>query len=440
MRATLRVPHPRRIVFRRGQQTTGTIVIGAGQAGLSLSRRLAAARHPHLVLERGRIGQRWSERWDSLTLLTPNWHNRLDGGAGHADRDGFLGRDDFVRYLGGYARGFRAPVREGVEVLAVDADGDGFRVLTDAGALHARNVVVATGDAALPALPTVHADAPAHVRQLHSSEYRSPGKLADGGVLVVGAGPSGQQIAAELRRSGRDVVLAAGRHVRMFRRYRGRDAYHWLSGLGELDQTVDEVVEVAAARRSPSLPLSGANGGEQLDLHVLQRLGVRVAGRVEGFRGSQVILGDNLERDVAAAESRLRDMLERVDMLVERTAEPVDDPDPLPALAIAGAPRTVDLAAARISTIVWATGYRRDFSWLHLPALDADGELVQRRGVTAVPGLYVLGQRFQHRRSSHFIGGVGADAAYLADEIVAGDPVSARRPRPRLTWTPAPAS
>src|SRR3954462_2020623 len=189
MRAARPVQHPRH-VMRRRPRTTGTIVIGAGQAGLSLSRRLAAARHPHVVLERGRIGERWrSERWDSLTLLSPNWLNRLDGGAAHADRDGFLGRDDFVSYLGGYARGFRAPVRESVEVVAVDGDRGGFRVLTDAGELRARNVVVATGDAALPAIPAMGAGVPRHVRQLHSSAYRSPGKLSDGAVLVVGAGP-----------------------------------------------------------------------------------------------------------------------------------------------------------------------------------------------------------------------------------------------------------
>jgi len=205
-------------------RATGTVIIGGGQAGLSLSHHLARARQPHLVLERGRAGERWySERWDSLTLLTPNWLNRLDGGETHVPADGFLGRTEFARYLREYAQRRRTHVHEHVMVAAVEQWRDGFHVRTDAGVWRARNVVVATGDAAEPFVPAEATAAPPWIAQLHSSRYTNPSALPSGGILVVGAGPSGQQIAAELRRAGRDVVLAVGRHTRSLRRYRGRD-------------------------------------------------------------------------------------------------------------------------------------------------------------------------------------------------------------------------
>jgi len=276
-------------------RTTETLIIGAGQAGLALSRYLSRARQEHVLLERGRVGERWrSERWDSLSLLTPNWLNELPGSAPHADADGFLGRGAFVDYLVDYARSFSAPVREGVSVLEVTRSGPGFRVATDAGTWHARNVVLATGFADEPRVPAIAAAGPAGVLQLHSSRYRSPDRLPPGGVLVVGAGPSGQQLAAELRRAGRDVTIAVGRHAWMPRRYRGKDIWHWFAATRHLDQTLDDVPHERDAARSLSLVLSGANGGEQLDLSVLAGLGVTISGLLRGFSGSYALFGDNL--------------------------------------------------------------------------------------------------------------------------------------------------
>ena len=209
-------------------RTTDTVIIGAGQAGLSLAHHLTVAGQSPTVVERGRIGERWhSERWDSLTLLTPNWLNRLDGGSPHLQPHGFLRRADFAEYLGRYARGTRSPIHENVAVTAVEETHGGFHVDTDAGQWRAGNVVVATGDSADPRIPAIASSAPAWVRQLHSSRYRNPQSLPAGGVLVVGAGPSGQQIAAELRRAGRRVVLSVGRHTRTMRSYRGQT-----SGIG----------------------------------------------------------------------------------------------------------------------------------------------------------------------------------------------------------------
>ena len=390
---------------------TGTVIIGGGQAGLSLAYHLTRTRQPHILLERGRAGERWhSERWDSLTLLTPNWLNRLDGCPRHAAPDGFLGRDAFARYLRAYARPLN--VREHVSVLAVEQSepNGGFHVATDAGVWRARNVVVATGDAAEPRVPELAV--PAALRQLHSSAYRNPAQLAPGGVLVVGAGPSGQQIAAELRRAGREVVIAVGRHARALRSYRGRDLWWWLEELGDLERPIDEHPDPLAARRTPNLTLTGLNGGEQLDLDVLQRLGVTVTGRLERIDGSRAQFGDP-SADVAAAERRLQRLLDRIGA---RTGEPAEHAPPL---RFADPPRTIDLAVRGVATVVWATGYRRSYPWLQVPALGADGEIAHRHGIAQIPGLAVLGLKFQRRRASHFIGRVGADAAFIANWIAA---------------------
>lgn len=396
-----------------GVRRTQTIVIGAGQAGLALSRYLTAARHPHVVLDRGRIAERWrSERWDSLTLLTPNWMNGLPGSAPHADTDGFLARDEYISYLDRYARSFGAPVHEHVTVCSVERAGERFRVRTRRRDWLAENVVVATGDADVPRLPPLAEAVPAGIERLHSSAYRAPDMLPPGGVLVVGAGPSGQQLALELRRSGRHVVLAVGRHGRLPRRYRGRDIFCWLAELGELDRSIDELPNPAAARRTQNVPLSGRNGGEALDLTVLQASGVTLAGRLTGFAGSNALFAVDLEANVAAADQRMSQMLERIDSRVNGTQ--LSPPERFPALVLPPPLARLDLRQAGISTVLFATGYRRAYPWLQLPALDGDGELVHRHGVTPVPGLYALGLRFQRTRKSHFVGGVGEDAGLLA--------------------------
>jgi putative flavoprotein involved in K+ transport len=388
-----------------------TVVVGAGQAGLALSHHLTRLGGEHVLLERGRLGQRWRERWDSLTLLSPNWMNRLPGGAAHRDAHGFLDRGGFVSYLEEYARSFRAPVLEGVEVRSVTRVRGRFRVETSDGTWLARNVVVATGDADRPRVPLL---APCAITSLHSSEYLRPELVPEGPVLVVGAGTSGQQVALELRDAGRDVVLSAGRHSRAPRAYRGRDVFEWLDVLGDFDRTIDELPNLEAAKNVPLFPVSGANGGEDLGLDRLAALGVVVAGRLVGFDGTRALFADDLELNLAKADERLRKLLARID------AHPLaraTDAEELRPVVLPPAPRTLDLS--RFGAVVWATGYRRAYPWLHVPgALDRAGELSQRRGRTRVPGLYVLGLMFLYRRSSHFIGGVGRDAETIACSIL----------------------
>jgi putative flavoprotein involved in K+ transport len=392
-----------------------TVIVGAGQAGLALSRSLTAAGREHVVLERARIGERWrSERWESLRLLTPNWLNRLPGAPAMGEPDAYLDRRGVIAHLEAYAAG--APVHEHTTVLRVRRGARGHLVVTDAGDWHARNVVVATGDCDVPRVPAVAADAPFFLHQLHATGYRRPGRLPEGGVLVVGAGPSGQQIAAELRRAGREVVLAAGRHARMPRTYRGRDVFAWLHATGQLDDHVDHVPDPAAARKAPSFPVSGAHGGESLGLERLAELGVTIAGRLEGFAGDHALFGDTLTRDVGDADRRMRRSLALFDAYIALARLDAPPGDPPPAVAIGAGPRRLDLRG-RVSTVLWATGYRRSYPWLHEPVLDARGEIVHREGVTPVPGLYALGLRFQRTRRSHFLGGVGEDAALIARAI-----------------------
>ena len=403
---------------------TGTVIVGAGQAGLALSTHLRAAGHEHVVLERGRVGERWrSERWESLTLLTPNWLNRLPGAPPLHDAHGYLDRLGLVAHLDAYAAD--APVHPHTTVLRVRRAHNGYIVRTDRGDRHAGNVVIATGDCDVPRVPAVAAAAPPCVHQVHAARYRRPDHLPDGGVLVVGAGASGQQLAAELRRAGRDVVLSVGRHVRMPRTYRGRDVFDWLHATGLLDTPAADVPDLAAARRAPSFPVSGAGGGESLGLDRLARLGVVVTGRLAGFAGRHAVFAGDLEAQVGDAERRLRRVLAQIDAHIDRTGAAAAAPDDLPPFRPAPAPRELDLAG--IGTILWATGFRRSYPWLDVPVLDAAGELIHSGGVTPAPGLFAIGLRFQRRRNSHFLGGVGDDAARIAASIVSGtraDPVS----------------
>ena len=300
-----------------------TVIVGAGQAGLAVSRYLTEADHDHVLLERARVGERWrSERWDSLTLLSPNWLNGLPGAWPHDDPDAFLSRQGFVDYLDRYARSFAAPVREGAAVRSVERRRGWFRVATDAGDWRARNVVLATGWADVPTTPRLAASAPDGVVQLHSSEYRSPVGLPPGGVLVVGAGPSGAQIALELRRAGRPVLIAVGRHARMPRRLPG-SRHLVLAGTDRQPRRSRSTSR--PIRRpppdAPSLVVSGVNSSSMLDLGVLGDHGVTVAGRLDRFDRGQAVFLDDL--DATTGESHRRDapgLLDRIDASIDTSS------------------------------------------------------------------------------------------------------------------------
>ena len=405
-------------------RSVDTLVIGAGQAGLAMSASLSDAGIDHAVLERGQVAERWrSERWDSLRLLTPNWATRLpnleyDG----PEPQGFMTAAELVTRFERYARGFDAPVHEHTSVESVTQTDRGFAVQTSQGAWQADRVVMATGWSDRARVPSAASELPASILQLTSQTYRNPEQVPDGGVLVVGASASGAQIADELAAAGRDVTLAVGRHTRLPRRYRGVDIWWWLEQSGRLAVTIDTVRDPKRARNDASLQLVGSPVPRNIDTTTLQGRGVRLTGRFFGFDGAYALFSRDLAHSTARADERMHALLRGIDEYIARhglEAE-VYAPDAPPSLGPVEEPTHVHLADEGIKTVVWATGFTRSYPWLKVRALDERGEIIQRRGVTPVPGLYVLGQRFQHRRDSNFIDGVRHDAAYLADVLTLG--------------------
>jgi putative flavoprotein involved in K+ transport len=389
-----------------------------------MSRCLLAAGLPHVVLERGRIGQRWrGERWDSLRLLTPRWQSRLPAFPYEgSDPDGYMTKDEVVAHLERYAKSFAAPVEEGVEVLALRRGPSGYRAETSRGVFEAPAVVIATGNCDVPAVPEAARSLPAALVQMTSTTYKRPGELPPGGVLVVGASATGVQLADEIHRSGRPVTLAVGRHTRFPRSYRGRDIMWWLDALGVLDETVIEVSNLAVARRLPSTQLVGRPDHATLDLPALLDRGIRLTGRFAGAKGSRLAFADDLAAQAAAADARLVRLLRRIDAFAARTGlERALEPRPRfrPFPWSYESPTELDVETDGLASVIWATGFKRLYPWLELPVLDSDGEIRHEGGVTPLPGLYVLGLNFLKRRNSSFLDGVGRDAFELAAHLTA---------------------
>lgn len=392
------------------------IIIGAGQAGLAMSRCLTERGIDHVVLERGRVGERWrSERWDSLRLLTPNWMTRLPGASYRGmDPDGFMSAAEVAAFLSAYAEGSAAPVLGQTAVTGLWPEGGGYRVETSRGWWTARCIVIATGYCDVPLVPSMAEALPPAIIQATTGSYRRPEDLPQGGVLVVGAGASGVQLAEEIQRSGRPVTLSVGRHVRLPRRYRGRDIMWWLDRAGVLRQAAEDIADLERARRQPSFQLAGRADHRSIDLGSLMRLGVRLVGRAVAIEGSSVFLRRDLPETTAAAQAKLDRLLDRIDRIAPVDAPPPDRPEPL---VVEPGPSRLDLEAEGIRSIVWAVGYRRSYDWLHVPVLDDAGEIIHDGGVTPARGLYVMGLPVLRHRSSTFIDGVGADASALAAHL-----------------------
>jgi putative flavoprotein involved in K+ transport len=402
---------------------TDTIIIGGGQAGLAMSRCLMECGIDHVVLERGRIGERWrSERWDSLRLLTPNWQSRLPHWHYEGEHpDDFMTMPDFIRHLERYAQSFEAPVQTGTTVRAVERlVGGRYRVSTDKGEWAASNVVIATGFCDQPRVPDFADAVPSDIFQLVPSNYRNPAQLPDGDVLVVGGSATGLQIADELAEAGRAVTLAVGTHIRVPRRYRGKDILYWMDTMGAFAAPADPAEE----RKSPPPQLVGTPENRDLDLGVLQNKGVRLTGRAVAIRGHRVIFADDLKDKVASADAQMMQLLAKIDDFIVSTGSFGEAPEPDSPAPIEPypAPTEIDLRADKIRTVVWATGYERRYPWLKIPVLNDRGEIRHVGGVTSEPGLYVLGIRFQRRKDSNLIDGVGRDAEdlsrYLADRTL----------------------
>jgi putative flavoprotein involved in K+ transport len=399
-----------------------TIIIGAGQGGLATSYYLKKQGREHLILEQAdQAGPAWRDgRWDSFTLVTPNWTFRLPGAEySGAHRDGFLSRDEVVAIFAGYAEKFGLPLRTNTQVRSVEAGaGGGFIVRTSDAVHEACNVVVATGLFQAPKVPAFASRVPSGIMQLHSGSYRNPSQLPEGGVLVVGSSQSGCQIAQEIHQSGRPVTLCVSGAGRIPRRYRGKDIMEWAALLGISERTVDTLTS-PKEKFAANPHMAGKSDGGSINLHQFARDGIRLVGRLQDVRDDKALLAQDLHDNLAKADRFEAGMLQNIDAYIARAG--LDLPaEPMPQLKDGYAlPSTseLDLAASGIRSIIWAIGYRFDFSMVKFPVFDADGYPVQERGVTRQPGLYFVGLPWLHKQKSGLLGGVGEDAAYIADHL-----------------------
>ena len=397
-----------------------TVIIGGGQAGLAMSCVLHDAGREHVVLERARVAERWrSERWDSLRFQFPSWTIELpDARYEGSDPEGFAGAADIAGLLERYAVSIGAPVVEGCDVTALDRDPSTTDLVltTSSGEVRARNVVVATGPFQRPATPAFSRDLPKQVLQLDPTRYRRPEDLPPGAVLVVGSGASGAQIAADLLRAGRTVFLSVSSHRRVPRRFRGRDFFWWLEKLGRFSQTVDDL---PGGRRPPGLLVTGVDGGYDLTIYGLAADGAVLAGHLGGVTDGRVDFADDVAETLREADRAYDGFLAAARAAapgLEADLTPDEGPTPA-AVPPADGLRSLDLEADAVGTVVWATGYEYAYEWLHLPVLDERGSPIQRRGVTAEPGLYFLGLHWMHTLRSGLLMGVGDDARFLGERI-----------------------
>ncbi|MEH6584569.1 MAG: NAD(P)/FAD-dependent oxidoreductase [Halioglobus sp.] len=399
-----------------------TVVIGAGQAGLAMSACLSERDIAHVVLERGEVANSWrKERWDSLRLLTPRWQSRLPGHRYQGnDPDGYMDMPELVGFMTDYASSIRAPVYKGVNVTEVCAGDQGYRVVTDQGEWRCRTLVLATGAYNIPVVPELAAGLPAHLATHTTQNYRNPGQLSEGGVMVVGASATGLQLAREIQRSGREVTLAVGEHVRMPRNYRGKDILWWMDRIGLMDERYDEVEDLNRARRLPSAQLAG--GDEDLDLNSLTAQGVKLVGRLSGVRDGVAQFSGSLNNVCRLADLKMKRLLTGVDQWAQDSAMVAgsSEIEQMQATRMDENPRLqMDLNSGEIDTVVWATGFRPDYSWLRVPVLDAKGRLRHDGGVVDAPGLYAMGLPFMRRRKSGFLDGVADDARDISDHLSA---------------------
>ncbi len=400
-----------------------TLIVGAGQAGLAMSEHLRLNGVDHLILEKDRIAERWrSARWDSLVMNGPAWHDRFPSMEfSDSGPDDFPGKESVAAYFEEFSRQISAPIRCGVEVLSVARDDDSFAVQTSEGNLLAKNVVAATGPFQIPVIPPVVPE-DENIHQIHSYHYHNPEQLPDGGVLVVGAGSSGSQIADELLRAGRDVYLSVGPHDRPPRSYRGKDFVWWLGKLGKWQMKTPP-----AGREHVTIAVSGAYGGKTIDFRKFAERGMNLVGMTQNFESGALTFAPDLAENIREGDANYLSLLAEADDFIE--ANELEMPEEPGAKTIAPEPDcmtnpilSLDINKAGIKSIIWATGYIQDFSWLKVDAFDVDGKPSHEKGVSSEPGVYFLGLPWLSMRGSSFIWGVWEDAKYLASHI-------AERPR-----------
>jgi putative flavoprotein involved in K+ transport len=398
-----------------------TVVIGAGHAGLAASRLLTDRSIDHVVLERGEVANSWRrERWDSLRLLTPNWQSRLPGYRyDSGDPDGYMTIAEVIEFISQFAVVSRVPVRTDTTVTHLSRAGDDYVVTTSRGTIRCRTVVIASGACNRPIVPPLGSAVPASIAQFTAFEYRRPGQLPEGRVLVVGASATGVQLADEIHRSGRPVTLSVGEHVRLPRIYRGRDVLWWMDVSGVWNQRYDEIDDLVRARRLPSPQLVGLPDRSTLDLNALGALGVELVGRLSAVRDGRALFSGGLRNLFALADLKMERLLDTFDDWARSNPQDVAAPERFEPTRVPSSSRlAIDLGRGEIRAIVWATGFRPDYSWLDVPVLDEKGFLRHDGGIVASPGMYVLGLPVLRRRKSSFIHGAEDDARDVVNHLV----------------------
>lgn len=402
---------------------THCVIIGAGHSGLAMSQCLSGYSIDHVVLERGEVANSWKhERWDSLRLLTPNWQTQLPGYSYKGeDPDGYMSMPELIEFLEDYANLIAAPLKLNTRVTTLSTDGQLFQVVTSRGNWECEAVVIATGACNMAPVPAIAEAAPDSIEMLTPMQYRNPAQLQDGGVLVVGASATGLQLAEEIHRSGRPVTLAVGEHVRLPRTYRGKDIQWWLDALGILDERYDEIDDIVRGRNIPSPQLVGTPERSTLDLNSLTALGVRIRGRLVGFNDEKAQFSGSLRNVCKLADLKMTRLLNSIDEWIvdngleaevsstQRYADTKVEESP---------PLLTNLAKDEIKTILWATGYYPDYSWLDIPLIDRKGKIRHDGGIVDCPGMYLMGMTLLRRRKSSFIHGASDDAHDLSAHLV----------------------
>ena len=405
-----------------------TVIIGGGHAGLTMSYYLSQLGREHLILERGRVAERWrSERWDSFCFQFPNWTIELPGYKYQSDDpDAFAPGREIVRFIQDYATFIKAPTHCGIEVKSLERKTDSGRYLLTAKncTIEAANVVIATGPYQQAAIPAMSSEVPKDIFQVHSSAYRNPNQLPQGAVLVVGSGASGCQIADDLQQSGHQVYLSVGRHSRTPRRYRGRDFAYWGAALKRPEQIVDTVS--LDLRKGSEVLLTGVNGGYDVDLRSMAARGIFLLSHSLAIKDGDLMLGHDLEQHLAKGDESFENFKKSVDDYIAKVRLEVPEErepklSPNVKKEISTPVSRLNLKDAGVSAIIWASGFRYDFDWVKLPIFDDSGEPTHRRGVTQLPGVYFLGLRWLYKRKSSFLlrAGPAEDASYLAEQIIA---------------------
>ncbi len=399
-----------------------SIVIGAGHAGLAMSRCLADRSIDHVVLERGAVANSWkTERWDSLRLLTPNWQSRLPGfGYEGEDPDGFRDMAETIAFIERYAEVISAPVETHTTVTSLRSVDEGYEVTTDRGVWSARTVVIASGACNLPNVPALADLVPPEIATLTALEYRNPDQLAEGRVMVVGASATGTQIAAEVHRSGRPVTLSVGEHVRVPRVYRGVDIKWWMDRCGVLDEHYTEYDNLERVRNLPSPQLAGSDDRHTVDLNSLTDIGVKLIGRLAGINDGNAQFSGSLPNQCVLSDLKMNRLLDRIDEWVTENGldETVEPPHRFESTRFeASPPLGLSLTSGEIRTIIWATGFRPDHSWVDVPVFDRKGRIRHDGGVVEAPGMYLMGIPFLRRRKSSLIDGAGDDARDLSAHL-----------------------